>query len=143
MVVGLFGADFPFVDGSASAFGADEVLGGDLLGEHTVLVGTLINTASLYLQRATAAKVPQPVCWPGVGRIFEVGKMQPATTRSRPPEHRFGSHFPCTGRFVITHLQNSLRQQCRVPGTGTYQPCFAPRWKLSGDCCDRKNVRPN
>ena len=100
MVVGLFGAGFPFVDGSAAAFGADEVLGGDLLGEHAMLIGTLINTASLYLQRATAAKVPQPVCWPGVWRIFEVGKMQPATTRSRPPEHRFGSHFPCTGRFV-------------------------------------------
>ena len=41
MVVGLFGAGFPFVDGSASAFGADEVFGGDLLGEHAVLVGAI------------------------------------------------------------------------------------------------------
>ena len=41
MVVGLFGAGFPFVDGSAAAFGADEVLGGGLLGEHAVLVGAI------------------------------------------------------------------------------------------------------
>ena len=41
VVVGLFGAGFRFVDGSASALGADEVLGGDLLGEHTVLVGAI------------------------------------------------------------------------------------------------------
>ena len=41
VVVGLFGAGFPFVDGSAAAFGADEVLGGDLLGEHAVLVGAI------------------------------------------------------------------------------------------------------
>ncbi len=38
MIVGLFGAGFPFVDGSAAAFGADEVFGGDLFGEHAVLV---------------------------------------------------------------------------------------------------------
>jgi len=38
VVVGLFGTGFPFVDGSTAAFGADEVLGGDLLGEHAVLV---------------------------------------------------------------------------------------------------------
>lgn len=38
MVVGLFGAGFPFVDGSAAAFGFDEVLGGDLLGKHAVLL---------------------------------------------------------------------------------------------------------
>ncbi len=41
MVVGLFGAGFPFVDGSPAAFGADEVLGGDLLGEHAVLIGAI------------------------------------------------------------------------------------------------------
>ncbi len=41
MVVGLFGAGFPFVDGSAAAFGADEVLGSDLLGEHAVLIGAI------------------------------------------------------------------------------------------------------
>lgn len=41
MVVRLFGAGFPFVDGSATAFGADEVFGGDLLGEHAVLVGAI------------------------------------------------------------------------------------------------------
>ena len=41
VVVGLFGAGFPFVDGPAAAFGADEVFGGDLLGEHSVLVGPI------------------------------------------------------------------------------------------------------
>nr|WP_242632144.1 hypothetical protein [Rubripirellula amarantea] len=41
VVVGLFGAGFPFVDRSAAAFGFDEVFGGDLFGEHTVLVGAI------------------------------------------------------------------------------------------------------
>ena len=41
VVVGLLGAGFPFVDGSAAAFGADVVLGGDLLGEHAVLISTI------------------------------------------------------------------------------------------------------
>ena len=41
VVVGLFGAGLPFVDGSATTFGADVVLGGDLLGEHAVLVGAV------------------------------------------------------------------------------------------------------
>jgi hypothetical protein len=41
VVVGLFGAGFRLVDGSAAAFGADEVPGRDLLGEHAVLVGAI------------------------------------------------------------------------------------------------------
>ena len=41
MVVGVFGAGFPFVDGTPAAFGADEVFGGDLLDEHAVLVGVI------------------------------------------------------------------------------------------------------
>jgi len=41
VVVGLFGSRFPFVDGSAAAFGFDVVLGGDLFGEHAVHVGAI------------------------------------------------------------------------------------------------------
>jgi len=41
VIVWVFGAGFPFVDGSASAFGFDEVFGGDLLGEHAVLLGAV------------------------------------------------------------------------------------------------------
>lgn len=41
VVVGLFGAGFPFVDRSTAAFGFDEVLGGDLFGEHAVLFGAI------------------------------------------------------------------------------------------------------
>ena len=37
----MFGTGFPFVDGSATPFGADIVLGGDLLGEHAVLLGAV------------------------------------------------------------------------------------------------------
>lgn len=33
LILGFFGAGFTFVDGSAAAFGADEVLGGELLGD--------------------------------------------------------------------------------------------------------------
>ena len=59
VVVGLFGAGFPFVDGSAAAFGADEVLGGDLLGEHAVLVGAIAEDGE-------AASVAHRDCKPGV-----------------------------------------------------------------------------
>ena len=41
MVVRLLRSGFPFVDRSAAAFGADEVLGGDLLGEHPMLIGSI------------------------------------------------------------------------------------------------------
>jgi len=41
VVIGLLGTGFPFVDRSAAAFGADVVLGRDLLGEHAVLVGAV------------------------------------------------------------------------------------------------------
>lgn len=41
MVVGLLRTRLPFIDGSAAAFGFDEVLGGDLLGEHSVLFGSV------------------------------------------------------------------------------------------------------
>lgn len=41
MVVGLFGTGFPFVNRSTAAFGFDEVLGRDLFGEHSVLLGAI------------------------------------------------------------------------------------------------------
>jgi hypothetical protein len=53
VAIGLFRAGFPFVDGSAAAFGADEVLGSDLLGEHAVfavLVREIHGNASLTLK---------------------------------------------------------------------------------------------
>ena len=41
VVIGLLGTGFPFVDRSAAAFGADVVLGRDLLGEETMRVGSV------------------------------------------------------------------------------------------------------
>ena len=58
MVVGLFGAGFPFVNGSSSAVGTDEVFGRDLLCEYAVLVWTLTNKASIHLSRVTVKNVP-------------------------------------------------------------------------------------
>ena len=41
VVVGLFWTRLPFVDGASSPLSLDEVLGGDLLGEHAVLISTI------------------------------------------------------------------------------------------------------
>ena len=36
MIVGLFRADLPFVDGAATAFGSDAILGCEMFGEQPV-----------------------------------------------------------------------------------------------------------
>jgi hypothetical protein len=48
----LIGTGFPFIDGSAAAFGADVVLGGDLLGEHAVLFGAITTDEEAVQQKS-------------------------------------------------------------------------------------------
>ncbi len=62
MVVGLFGAGFPFVDGSATAFGFDEVLGGDLLGEHATEL-RLGAISKKLMQQTDITFYPNPENW--------------------------------------------------------------------------------
>ena len=85
MVVGLFGAGFPFVDGSAAAFGADEVLGSDLLGEHAVLVGAVAEdreTASV-AHRDGESRVREGL--PPVGVVDDVADGSFAVDRGDSP----------------------------------------------------------